>query len=260
MLPQIQYIEHLFALGIFAGLLVGGWFIFLAGWQSGMGLRWLDVYLFSILGGIIGARVGYVLLHLSEFSASPEYVFRLWYGALSWQGAFLGAALVMLLLCQSRQIPLAEFTDAVAVALPVILMSVGWACRKAGCLVSNPVADVDDYPVWMVGYLRDLQGNVLPRYELQMLAISLFWLIFIGIGFLTLQNRARSKRLSVALVWVGVSLLILFRLQNAELTLDKISAVILIGIGVVGAGTRRLSLGFGVWQPIHHADSRPFDH
>lgn len=229
-MPDFQHVETIFAVGICAGVGVGAWFIIWSAlqhegqkWQ-----RWLDVYLLSVLAGIVGARFFYVLLNLSDFEDAPFYVFRLWYGALSWQGAILGVVLVMPSLCKWRKVPLPLFTDGAALASPVILMSISWSCRKVGCLVGHQVHDVRDYPVWLVGYVRDFQGNVLPRYELQMLAIGLFLLILVVMGALTFQNHFPQKRLSISLFLTGLALLLLFRLQNEEVNLDKISALLLI--------------------------------
>lgn len=230
--PDIHRIEYLFALGIAAGLLAGGWFILWTALQVGNWQRWLDVYLLTILAGIVGARAGYVILHLGEFQDAPLYVFRLWYGALAWQGAVLGAGAAMPLLCRWRQVSFTAFSDGAALAVPVILMSMGWSCRKVGCLIGTEVSTTKDYPVWLVGYLPDLQGNVLPRYELQMLAIGLFLLILVFMGSVTLQNRFSGKRLWLSLALCGAALLLLFTLQDKNFTLDKISALLLMSIGL----------------------------
>lgn len=227
-LPEIHRIEYIFALGIGAGLLVGGWFILWTALPHENWLRWLDVYLLTILAGIIGARAGYVILHFGDFQDAPLYAFRLWYGALAWQGAVLGAGFALAALCRRWNVPLAPFTDGAALAVPVVMMAVSWSCRKAGCLLGPQVADIHDYPVWMVSYLPDIQRNVLPRYELQMLAIGLFLIILIVIGILTLQNHLAGKRIWLSLGLSGMALAFLSALQNDHFNLDKISALALI--------------------------------
>lgn len=201
--------------------------------------RWLDTYLLTLLAGLVGARVGYVLLHPSDFQLNWLDSLRLWYGGLSWQGALLGAGLgLWLLLRWRRWVPAAAFLDGLALALPLLWMALWWACRGAGCGIGPQVDDPAAYPLWLVSYLPDRLGWVEPRYELQMLAILLGLLILLLGAGLTLRGAATERRfwlilLLLALLFVGLLPLIQERHYP---WLDGLSALLLLLAALGGWG------------------------
>ena len=208
MIPVLDPAQ-LFGLRVGLGVLVGGWLITWAALQhpATRVRQWWDVYLGSLATAIIGARIGYVLLHAEDFISQPERVLLLWYGELSWIGALLGGGLAMIILCRWRKIPLRAFADGAALALPIGFMAVWWGCRGAGCGVGAVVSDPSNYPVWQVGYLRDLTGDVFPRYELQMGAIFAGAVMLALMGWLTLQNRLVGRRIWISLLLIFIAML-----------------------------------------------------
>jgi prolipoprotein diacylglyceryltransferase len=202
--------ERAFAVKVAIGLVVSGWFVLWSALRQGTRPGpWLDVYLGTLLGGIIGARLFYVLLHLDRFRHEILNIPRLWYGELSWQGALVGGGLAMWGMLRWRKIPAGSYTDALALALPVGFMAVCWACRSAGLLLGQPVNSLDDTPVWAASFLPDLYRDVGPRYELQMLGVGLGAAMLVVAGFLTLGNWLAGLRLWVILLLASLSILIL---------------------------------------------------
>jgi phosphatidylglycerol:prolipoprotein diacylglycerol transferase len=58
-------------------------------------LRGLDIGIFAILTGLIGARVAYVAAYWSVFATEPLSAFRFWDGGLYWGGGVMGALLAI---------------------------------------------------------------------------------------------------------------------------------------------------------------------
>jgi phosphatidylglycerol:prolipoprotein diacylglycerol transferase len=50
----------------------------------------IDVVLWSVIGGLLGGRAGYVLAQREYFVHHADEVWQVWLGGLSWHGAFLG--------------------------------------------------------------------------------------------------------------------------------------------------------------------------
>jgi len=98
----------------------------------------LDLGLWTIIGGIIGGRIGFVIANAGAFGEDWLRAFRIWEGGLSFHGAFLGGLLVIAILAlfqRRREDPASfwELTDAITPGLALGLVF-GWtACLLGGC-------------------------------------------------------------------------------------------------------------------------------
>lgn len=84
------------------------------------------VALWTLAGGFVGARIGYVLPRLTSggpggdgFLADPLAIPAIWQGGLTLFGGLIGGALTATLLLRRWQADLPAFADAVAPALPL---------------------------------------------------------------------------------------------------------------------------------------------
>jgi len=98
------------------------------GWDSG---EVVDLSLYAIIGGIVGARLGYVLGNLRDFVAAPARVLMIWVDAgLAFYGALIGGALVAWVYGRRREWRLAQIADAAAPGL-----ALGYAIAMIGALL-----------------------------------------------------------------------------------------------------------------------------
>ncbi len=98
------------------------------GWDPG---EVLDLSLYAIIGGVIGARIGYVLVNAGDFRTDPARVLTIWRDAgLTFYGALLGGALVAWLYGRRRGWGLAQLADAAAPGL-----ALGYAIAMVGTLL-----------------------------------------------------------------------------------------------------------------------------
>jgi phosphatidylglycerol:prolipoprotein diacylglycerol transferase len=88
--------------------------------------------LWTIAGGIAGARVFYVFDHLGRFADDPLQVFALSEGGLAVYGAVIGGFLTVALLCWQRQLPFRQIIDAIAPGL-----ATAQAVGRIGCLING---------------------------------------------------------------------------------------------------------------------------
>ncbi|MBL8022869.1 MAG: prolipoprotein diacylglyceryl transferase [Elusimicrobia bacterium] len=85
-----------------------------------------------LLGGLLGARLFYVLFHGAEFSGQWLDTLKIWQGGLMWQGGFLGALVAFALFLRRRRLPFLPMTDIFAPAV-----AVGQALGRIGCLFAG---------------------------------------------------------------------------------------------------------------------------
>jgi phosphatidylglycerol:prolipoprotein diacylglycerol transferase len=98
------------------------------GWDGG---EILDLSLYSIIGGVIGARIGYVLVNLRDFQTDWTRVFTIWRDAgLTFYGALAGGAIVAWLYSRGRGWSFAWLADAAAPSL-----ALGYAIAMIGTLL-----------------------------------------------------------------------------------------------------------------------------
>jgi phosphatidylglycerol---prolipoprotein diacylglyceryl transferase len=77
----------------------------------------LDTAFLTILGGLVGARLLFVLSNLSQFTEDPALAWQFWKGGLSFWGAILGGTMVIFILARRLRWPAGSLFDLAAPAL-----------------------------------------------------------------------------------------------------------------------------------------------
>lgn len=108
---------------------------------------WLPLVGLAAVGGVIGARLAYVVAHLEVFSARPLDVVRLDQGGLVFYGGLAGGALAVLAYARLRRIDLPALGDTASVALPL-----GAAIGRVGCFLNGCCRGVATDAAWGVRF------------------------------------------------------------------------------------------------------------
>lgn len=208
------------------------------------GLRWTqedlsDIVFYSVLGVLLGGRIGYMLLYGWEFILEdPSTLLRIWEGGMSFHGGLLGVLLGVAFFARKKGVGFFEVTDLIAPSIPLAL-----GCGRIGNFVNaelpGRVTDVPwalIYPGEDVGrhpsslYQAFLEGPLLfvilwvfAMRSRPTMAISGLFLLGYGslrvlsemfrepdthIGFM-LGGLTRGQWLSVPMVLLGVVLIVL---------------------------------------------------
>ncbi len=93
---------------------------------------WSDVAFWIMVGGIVGARVGYILGNLGYFLENPAGVFRIDEGGLVFYGGLIGCVLVVIILAIRQREPVWSMADFAVAPLPL-----GHALGRVGCLLNG---------------------------------------------------------------------------------------------------------------------------
>lgn len=102
----------------------------------------IDLALFLLPGGIIGARLYYVIFSWPQFRHDLLSIFRIWEGGLAIYGGIIGGLLVLILFCRKRRLSALTLCDIIAPGL-VLAQALGrwgnWFNIEAyGLTVTDP--------------------------------------------------------------------------------------------------------------------------
>jgi prolipoprotein diacylglyceryltransferase len=144
---------HSYGLMIAIGFGFGLVLMYFLGKREGLPAgRLMDLAFWVALGGIIGARLIYILIRWNEYitplvTEGDFKVFRIWQGGLTFYGGLLGGLLVGLILLRRWRLPVLQVMDIAGPALAVGQAFGRIGCLLAGCCWGRPV----DLP-WAIAF------------------------------------------------------------------------------------------------------------
>lgn len=171
------------------GALIGGLVVFRLAKSKNYKTDFLfDLFIYSFVAGLIGARFLYVILYFNQF-ASVKEMFFVWYGGLVSYGGMLGGALLAYLILKTRKENIYKWFD-----IGIIGVLLGWAIGRIGCLLNG-----DSY-----GVLSSSKIAIWGRIPTQLFE-SIGSLIVAIIIYFLLKNKGRLKLADGVLFWLGLA-------------------------------------------------------
>jgi phosphatidylglycerol:prolipoprotein diacylglycerol transferase len=116
----------------------------------------LDLGLYVLISGFVGARIFYILQHIRSYDSLADIFSRIWEGGLTYYGGFVLASLVGFIYIRSRRLPIAGVMDIIApsLALGEGISRIG--CFLAGCCFGKPT----DLPIGITFPENSLTGII----------------------------------------------------------------------------------------------------
>ena len=136
-----------------------------------------DVIFYSVLGVVLGGRLGYVLFYKpSHYLSHPLEVLYLWEGGMSFHGGLIGVILVMFLFARKKGLPFFAISDFIA---PMIPLGLGFG--RLGNFINGELWGRPSDVPWAMVFPQS--GDGLARhpsqlYELGLEGIVLFALMW----------------------------------------------------------------------------------
>ena len=158
-----------------------------------------DLFFFSILGVVLGGRLGYVLFYKPVYYFShPLEILAVWQGGMSFHGGFLGVILAMLFIARKYRIRWLAITDFIAPLVPPAL-----AAGRIGNFINGELwGRVTDAPWGMV-----FRGaGPLPRHPSQLYQFALEGVLLFILLWLY-SGRARPVGAVSAMFLIGYGVL-----------------------------------------------------
>ncbi len=140
-----------------------------------------DALLYTIIGVIIGGRVGYILIYnLHYYLQHPIRMLYIWQGGMSFHGGLIGTIIAGLLLAKKYKISFYRLADEVVVIVPVGL----FFGRIANFINDELWGRVTDVP-WAIAFPN---GGYVPRHPSQ-----LYEAFFEGLVLLIIMLKLRDR-------------------------------------------------------------------
>ena len=209
--PQIDPIA--FSIGPLAVRWYG--LMYLAGFAAGwwLGLRRIaagrapitraqfdDLIFLTVLGVVLGGRLGYVLFYKpAHYAANPLEIFAIWQGGMSFHGGLLGVMLAMAFAAWRHRVDYLRLMDFVAPLCPL-----GIAAGRMGNFINGELwGRVTDVPWGMVFRgAGDLPRHPSQLYQFALEGIALFVLLW----WFSSKPRPRGQVCGLFLIGYGVFL------------------------------------------------------
>jgi len=94
--------------------------------------------LYSLIGGVVGARLFYVLHHIDKFQKHPHEVFAIWQGGLELLGGVILAITIIDLYLWYHKLSIRRYNDILAIGLMLALVLGRIGCFLNGCCFGKP--------------------------------------------------------------------------------------------------------------------------
>jgi phosphatidylglycerol:prolipoprotein diacylglycerol transferase len=172
-----------------------------------------DLALWIILGGLLGARIAYILVSWHEFARDWMGIFRIWDGGLVFYGGFIGGVLGGGWFIRRRKLPFWKLADVVAPFIALAHTFGRLGCFFAGCCYGREDAH------W--GVVFPALGDAIPRLPTQ-----LYEAAFNAVLFVFLFWRRKSPRPAGRLFWLYIGLYAAWRFSVEFLRGDEIRGTV----------------------------------
>jgi len=157
------------------------------GWPRSLGS---DLAVWLVAGGILGARLNYVVANLDFYLSNPGEILRVDHGGLIFYGGVCGGAVALLLFARRRGIDALDLSDFTLTGIPL-----AHALGRVGCLLNGCCYGKPTSVPWAV-WLHDAYRHPTQAYE-SLLNIVLY-------GVLLAAYRRQAPRGTVTALYLIV--------------------------------------------------------
>jgi len=203
-----------------------------------------NIIIFAVVGGIIGARIAYIIEHPDQMKSIIDYI-AVWKGGIDWFGGFIGGLLTAIFFIKKYKIPIWKAGDIAGVSIIIGHAFGRLGCTAAGCCYGKPVPEnslFKDIAIKFPQHPDTAAPPGIPLYPTQPIEALGNFLIF-GILFLIYKYKKFDGQVFASyLIFYGVErfLLEFWRgvtppLPLIGLTWNQIISVfmVIIGFGII---------------------------
>jgi phosphatidylglycerol:prolipoprotein diacylglycerol transferase len=154
-----------------------------------------DLFFFSVLGVVLGGRLGYVLFYKPAYYVShPLEILAVWQGGMSFHGGFLGVLLAMVYIARKYKIRWLAITDFIAPLVPPAL-----AAGRIGNFINGELWGRTTDVAWGMVFRG---AGPLPRHPSQLYQFALEGVLLFAILWL-FSARPRPTGAVSAMFLIG---------------------------------------------------------
>jgi len=235
------------ALGLLAGYLVALYFAEREGLDKN---KVENIIFYSVIGGIVGARLFYVIEHHKEFNNIID-IFKIWEGGIDWFGAFIGGLITALFFVKKYKIPILKAGDIGGIAIVIGHAFGRIGCTCAGCCYGKPIPEnspFKDFAIVFPDNPNTIAPKGVPLYPTQPVEALGNFLIFLLLFFLYRRKKFDGEIFSLYLILYGFERFLIEFWRGVTPSIPVINltwnqmvslGMILVGIGIFIYGYRR---------------------
>ena len=161
----------------------------------------LDIIVLSLLSGVVGGRLGYMLIYNFEnFIQNPLSIFTVWNGGMSIHGGLIGGAIGFMIIAKIKKIKILQFAD-----IAVVSIAFGMALGRLGNFVNKELVGRETTVSWAVDF-----GDGIMRHPSQLYAVGKDLLLF-AIFWYVLKKASKAKIKSGVILSAFLMLYAVFR-------------------------------------------------
>ena len=157
-----------------------------------------DLFFFSVLGVVLGGRLGYVLFYKPGYYVShPLEILAVWQGGMAFHGGFLGVLLAMVYIARKHRIRWFAITDFIAPLVPPAL-----AAGRIGNFINGELWGRITDVAWGMVFRG---AGALPRHPSQLYQFALEGvLLFVILWLYSAKPRPTGAVSAMFLIGYGV--------------------------------------------------------
>ena len=162
-----------------------------------------DFALYGLFGGIIGARLYFVLFSApSYFLEHPWEIFAVWSGGIGVIGSLIGGFLTAVWYCRRNQIPLLKFADVLAPGA-----ALGQTFGQFACLLNGDSYGRPTHLPWSITYTdpRSLAPLNVPLHPIELYEMAAYFLVFLLVWKTRTKHRSDGFTLLTYLSAYGLA-------------------------------------------------------
>ena len=122
--------------------------------------QFLTIVLWSVVAGLVGARLYYVVQQpLSEYISNPSLIFQVWQGGMAFYGAIFGVVIVFLIAGWRMKVSILQLLD-----IGAVFAAVGQFFGRIGNIINGDVIGYPTSQPWGVVYANP--ASFAPRHDI----------------------------------------------------------------------------------------------
>ena len=234
-----------YGLIITAGILLAMLYCYFRAKQEGITVDdLLDMAIYTVIFGILGARLYYVLFTLDEYDSFLEAI-AIWEGGLAIYGAIIAGALTILVICKIKKIVLAKALDMAAPAVMIGQILGRWGNFFNGEAHGGEVLESEFLYFIRMGLSHGEGAKIVSYYHPTFLYESLWNLVgFIIINALYKKKKFDGQIVLMYVTWYGFGRMLIEGLRTDSLYLGVFRISQIVGFACFVVGALLLVLGF----------------
>lgn len=228
-----------YSIVVFVGLLVGSIIIFKEARKRKISEEFLiNLICDSIIIGIIGARLYYVLFNLSYYLHNPLEIFAIWNGGLAIHGGVFAALIFIIIYCKKNKINILQTLDVVVVGL-IIGQAIGrWGnffnAEAYGQITTLSTLQSQGIPKFIIDGMY-----ILGEYRQPTFLYESVWCLAGFIALLIIRKCKYLKRGQLTgfyLIWYGLARFVIEAMRSDSLMLGNLKIAQVVSVIFVLAG------------------------